>query len=341
MVLYLDYLLLKAHQPHLVLSLATSPYLARNVAHLPNIAYSISLAYHQLGKDPVALEYLAKAVYKFPWIATRLWQALDLGPEKLPSVLWGRIPPDTSPLQQILCELYVERARDLWMPPEASRLLVQTAAMVNSLPRAPQIKSPVGWATDDDVIDGVPASVARHVVLADIPGVTTSLPIGWKNRVTSTYDPLPPRDATEDYDMLSGVTGVSAQPRAPRLNPVVAGGGGIGGGAEDGRATRPVPNYLALYNTLLSLGHFRDGNNDADADASPPDWGVVEEVVGTDNAQMLRAIIEQNPTTAADDDGLTGRPATPPVRSPDDQETFLRQVAMLMADEDADEEAAE
>lgn len=359
MLLYLPVLLLKAHQPNFVISLATSPALKPQTKDLPGVAYSLALAYLQLDNAIVAQEYLAKAIRKFPWVLSRLWQALDLDSSNLPATLWGRIPPEDTPLHAIVTELYVERARDLWNTPDASKLLIDTTNNIYNLPDHITANSytPEGADTDDE-IDGVPANVARHVILSDIPAVTTLLPLGWKNRVTTGYDPLPPIDDVEEYDMFAGVAGMEAP-----LDPgALAGFDGDGDGGGEAGMGGVGGTMLQLFRTLLPWVATPHSGANAGADSpaageprSPqdaiaaaaqgryePDWDAMAGFLGVEGAQRMREMVEARGRAGAlaggvGVDGVGAEGGVPTGAEEGEGEAFMREVVRMLVEQERGE----
>ncbi|KAF8418568.1 transcriptional repressor TCF25-domain-containing protein [Tirmania nivea] len=352
MLIYLPILFLKAHQPSLAIALANSETLKSRTKELPAVAYSLPLAYLQSENEPVAREMLAKAIRKFPWVATRIWQVCDLDSGKLPSILWGRVVPEEDNLNAILSELYIERARDLWAAPDAARLLIDTANEIFNLPptttatlTAPSmltLKTFTGQVGEDgeDVIEGVPANIARHVVLTDIPAVTTLLPIGWKDRFTSSYDPLPPRgDRGSGYDMLSGVAGMEA--------PLDLSGQLRGEAAAGGMGT-----ILELFRTLLPWIAAPPGGPDSPAPGEPregepdapgrpgrylPDWRLLAQALGNDTAERMREVVEARERQggiAGGVGGAGGEGALPTGEEEGEGEGFLREVVRVLLEQE-------
>lgn len=160
------------------------------------MAYSTALAYKQLDQDAAAREYLAKAMVKFPWVVSRLYSELGIDTD-LPAALWGVLPPETDRLQALLAELYVVRSKDLWKEPEATRLLLEVAGTIYNLPKKSHLKLLEG----DEVYEGIPIDIARHVLVTDIPSVTALLPREFTRRESPGYDPLPPREEVRSYDV--------------------------------------------------------------------------------------------------------------------------------------------
>lgn len=136
MDLLVDFLALKARQPERLLALTEHPAMRRKYSDLPNIAFSSALAQLQLGNESTAVEYLSKAITKFPWIPNMLYQEINVD-ANLPPALWGLQPPEDNPRQKILAKLYVERTKDIWKQPQFSTFLVETASNIYKLPRKP------------------------------------------------------------------------------------------------------------------------------------------------------------------------------------------------------------
>lgn len=198
MRLCIDFISLKARQPEHLLALVGHPTFRELYTNLPNMAYSTALAYKQLDQDTAAREYLAKAMTKFPWVVTRLYAELNIETD-LPPALWGALPPQGDKLQPLLAELYASRSRDLWKEPEATRLLTDVASTIYNLPQKSLLKP---QKTDgQEMIEGVSLDVARHVLVADIPGVTALLPREFTRRESTGYDPLPPPGDIRSYSV--------------------------------------------------------------------------------------------------------------------------------------------
>ncbi|KAF8458814.1 transcriptional repressor TCF25-domain-containing protein [Terfezia claveryi] len=345
MLTYLPIIFLKAHQPSLAITLANSETLRNKTKGLPAVAYSLPLAYLQSENEPVAREVLAKAIRKFPWVATRIWQVCDLDSGKLPRILWGRVVPEGDNLHAILSELYVERAKDLWAAPDATRLLIDTANEIFNLPptttATPKTFTEQVGEDGDNVIEGVPANIARHVVLSDIPAVTTLLPLGWKDRLTTSYDPLPPRgDRGSGYDMFSGVAGME-EPLDP-LRPL-----------RDGAAGGRMGTILELFRTLLPWVAAPPGGPDSPAPGEPregepnapgrpgrylPDWGLLAQWLGGDTAERMREVVEAREREGGVADGLGGEGAVPTGEEEGEGEVFLREVVRILLEQEGGED---
>lgn len=152
----------------------------------PNIQCSLALAYTRQNMPKESREQLRAAMSKYPWIFSRLAQELNIEP--IPKRIWGKMPPNSS--QELLCELYIARAKDMWNMPEIVSLLVEVA---DTLPPETQPIEQFEISLD----------VARHVLLSDIPAVTTHLPTHFTSTRMSASDPLPPPDSESQYELVS------------------------------------------------------------------------------------------------------------------------------------------
>jgi hypothetical protein len=236
MCLLVDFLALKARHPERFLELAEHPTLRKKFSDLPNIAFSSALAQLQLDNESLASEYLSKAITKFPWLPTMLYQELNVS-EQLPPALWGVQPPEDNPRQEILAKLYVERTKDLWMQPAYKTFLVETCSAIYNLPRKPLLGSSSPEVT---------LSLARHIILSEIQPLIQLLPRSITSRHTAAYDPFPPDDDLQSYDP----TPIS-QPGPPGLR----GAGGMNLSSQDGV-------FSTFFRSILPW--FRAGLNGQD-----------------------------------------------------------------------------
>ncbi|OCK74744.1 DUF654-domain-containing protein [Lepidopterella palustris CBS 459.81] len=191
--LVIDQLALRGRQPKQLVDIATSDHLQDLWKIPPNIVMSVSLAYSQLSRPDMARAKLGFAIQEYPWLAARLCLELDISP--IPKPIWGRKP--LTEYQNVLCELYVTKAKDLWNTPEATSLLVEVASSCGDLIANPIPSSLV-------VFDEV--KLARHVILTDTPALISLLDRRLTARYTSTSDPLPPDDSLWSYSTTSSET---------------------------------------------------------------------------------------------------------------------------------------
>lgn len=177
--LLIDHLALRGREYGQFVELCTQTRFSRDWAELPNIQCSLVMAYLRLNKPQECRRQLHLAMSRYPWIFNRLAQELDL--QHIPKQIWGKMPPTGS--HELLTELYISRAKDLWNTPEAVSLIMEVADTISGEPEA--LEPPE-----------ITLDIARHVVLSDIPKVTTYLPTRFVAGRMSSSDPLPPYEST-------------------------------------------------------------------------------------------------------------------------------------------------
>ncbi|KAK2861317.1 hypothetical protein FQN49_004332 [Arthroderma sp. PD_2] len=176
--LIIDHVAVRARELEHFVNLCLHPSFKDRWHSFPNIQCSLGLAYMHLKKPKECREVLHSAVARYPWIFCRLTQELNISP--VPKAIWGTQAPNEA--HELLCELYIARAKDIWNTPEATALLVEVAdsiAAPETPPKAPEMSQ----------------NMARHVILSDISAVTTHLPRHFTVRQISSSDPLPPNEA--------------------------------------------------------------------------------------------------------------------------------------------------
>lgn len=178
MKLLIDHLALRGREYAQFVDMCTQTRFSRDWADLPNIQCSLVMAYLRLNKPQECRRQLSHAMSRYPWVFSRLAQELDI--QHIPKQIWGKMPPTAS--HELLTELYITRAKDLWNTPEAVSLIIEVADDLSGEPEA--IEPPE-----------ITLDIARHVVLSDIPSVTTHLPNRFVSGRMSSSDPLPPYES--------------------------------------------------------------------------------------------------------------------------------------------------
>ncbi|KAF2204737.1 DUF654-domain-containing protein [Delitschia confertaspora ATCC 74209] len=188
--LLIDQLALRGRQPQDLVDLVNTDHLQRVWKIPPNLAMSVALAHHRLNDHEKARSTLKLAIQQYPWVAARLCKALDISP--IPKSIWGKEPNGT--YQELLCQLYVTKAKDLWNTPEATSLLVSVAASCED----------VGSGEDPYWLAAIPeVDLARHVILSDDRTLLSFLDPKIKEKYTSIADPLAPEDNLPSYQLWS------------------------------------------------------------------------------------------------------------------------------------------
>ncbi|KAF2833747.1 Nulp1-pending protein-like protein [Ophiobolus disseminans] len=193
--LIFDQLALRGRDPQAVIDLVESDHLQRLWKVPPNLAFSVALAHDRLKEPQKARSTLRNAVIEYPWIAARLCKELDISP--IPKPVWGKEPQGD--YQELLCQLYVSKAKDLWNTTESTSLLVEICY---------SLEEELGLGEDPNWLAHIPEDdLARHVILSDDRNLMALLDTRVKSKYTSVSDPLPPDDSMQSYDLSGVATG--------------------------------------------------------------------------------------------------------------------------------------
>lgn len=203
--LMFDQLALRGRESQAVVDLVESDYLQRLWKVPPNLAFSVALAHDRLKQPQKARSTLRNAVKEYPWLAARLCKELDITP--IPKPIWGKEP--NGDYQELLCQLYVPKAKDLWNTTEATSLLVEICY---------SFEEELGLGEDPYWLAQIPETdLARHVILSDDRNLMSLLDTRVKSKFTSVSDPLPPDDSMQSYD-ASGISSNSSGGRRTPAN---------------------------------------------------------------------------------------------------------------------------
>ncbi|EER26192.1 hypothetical protein D8B26_003468 [Coccidioides posadasii str. Silveira] len=184
--LTIDQIAIKAREHEHFIQLCSHPTFKSRWELFPNIQCSLALAHFQKGNAKESRAQLRFAMSRYPWVFCRLVQELNVN--SVPKSIWGAQAPDNA--FRLLTELYINRAKDIWNTPEAISLLVEVAGNISA--PEPAAKAPE-----------ISLNVARHIILSDIPAVTTHLPRTFTTRHISASDPLPPNGLPEEQSASS------------------------------------------------------------------------------------------------------------------------------------------
>lgn len=182
--LVIDQFAVRGRQQQDFISLAQNDFFKKRWADLPNIQMTLGLVQVQASERSKGQQKLYTAIGKYPWVAARLFQELEVN--DIPPGVWGKQP--RTPHEHLMTELYVIRAKDIWNTPEAKNLLVEVASAV-------QVSG-----TADPADDAITRDMARHTILTDNPALIGAVPRSLSSQVKSTSDPLPPNDNLASYD---------------------------------------------------------------------------------------------------------------------------------------------
>ncbi|KAH7030456.1 transcriptional repressor TCF25-domain-containing protein [Macrophomina phaseolina] len=188
--LILDQFAVRGRQQRDFLDLSQNAFFKSKWADLPNVQLSSGLLHVQANERGKGQQKLYTAIGKYPWVAARLFQELEIN--DIPPGIWGKQP--RTPYEHLLTELYVIRAKDIWNTPEAKNLLVEVASAV----QASRMEDPAEASITRDM--------ARHTILTDNPALIGAVPRSLTSQVQSTSDPLPPSNNLASYDPSPSIT---------------------------------------------------------------------------------------------------------------------------------------
>ena len=206
MRLLIDQLALRGREPQALVDLVECDSLERAWKIPPNLAFSVALAHDRLKSPTKARSALRSAIKEYPWIASRICRELEITP--IPKSVWGKEPNGDH--QELLCQMYVPSAKDLWNTTEATTLLVEVCYSIDEPLGAGE--SPY-WLADINETD-----LARHVILSDSPPLLALLDPTVKEKYTSTSDPLPPSNSIESYSKAPAAAPMAAIGRTDALS---------------------------------------------------------------------------------------------------------------------------
>lgn len=258
--LIIDQLSVKGREQAHFIELCSHPNFKKRWEIFPNIQCTLGLSYLHLGKSKECRNHLHSAMSRYPWIFCRLAQELNIDP--VPKAIWGAQPPNQT--QELLCELYVARSKDIWNTPEAISLLVEVADSITRLDKTTETPN----ITED---------MARHVLLSDIPAVTTHLPRHFTSLRISASDPLPPQQEGDEetfvrptasiVDNMLQLFGMNEEEEEDE--------DGGGGGGPIGNVISPSQAEEYVYNEgldelreFLQINGVDPGNWEDDADTT-------------------------------------------------------------------------
>lgn len=194
MRLIIDQLALRGREPQSLVDLVEADYLERAWKIPPNLAFSVAIAHDRLKNPTKARTALRSAIKEYPWIASRICKELDISP--IPKSVWGKEPNGDH--QELLTQLYVPQAKDLWNTTEGTTLLVEVCYSIDE---------PLGAGENPYWLAPInETNLARHIILSDSPPLLALLDPAVKNKYTSTSDPLPPDDNIRSYSASASTT---------------------------------------------------------------------------------------------------------------------------------------
>ncbi|KAK7202684.1 transcriptional repressor TCF25-domain-containing protein [Myxozyma melibiosi] len=247
-LLMIDVYAIHAAAEQFLIDLSSAALFADRIKYYPNIAFSLALAYFHKGDQEAAENALATAASTFPWTLSAL--AFALGLDVPPQLMKFNEKP--SAYQELMTQLYIERALPIWSSPATKTFLETAIERVKSV-----TPSPPAYALDPKT--PITRDIARHVLLSEIKSVLELLP---RDLVAGeeiwTDDILPPDDnispyATNPFEALRTTGTVTAN---------------RGEGEDDDDALDGQDIATGLWHSLLQ---WRQGRRNEQADNEDDD----------------------------------------------------------------------
>ncbi|KAL0088026.1 transcriptional repressor TCF25-domain-containing protein [Phycomyces blakesleeanus] len=206
-ILSMDYYALNAKDYDYVLRLTSEwkmdgKIYPTSLTSLPNFAFSSAYSKFKLsgeaeGRESECSKMLQKAIQRFPLVASRLLEKLgDSEPSMHSSDLFKENL--TNNYLDLLIWTFVERSDSLWKEPEVIQWLKYNIKAVVQMPAKSRISA---YTRVPCVEKGIPLSISRHIVMADVQRLLRYLPSSITSASYHMYDPLPPPDSISSYDI--------------------------------------------------------------------------------------------------------------------------------------------
>ncbi|KAL0091440.1 transcriptional repressor TCF25-domain-containing protein [Phycomyces blakesleeanus] len=207
-ILSMDYYALNAKDYDYVLRLTSEwkmdgKIYPTSLTSLPNFAFSSAYSKFKLsgeaeGRESECSKMLQKAIQRFPLVASRLLEKLgDSEPSMHSSDLFKENL--TNNYLDLLIWTFVERSDSLWKEPEVViQWLKYNIKAVVQMPAKSRISA---YTRVPCVEKGIPLSISRHIVMADVQRLLRYLPSSITSASYHMYDPLPPPDSISSYDI--------------------------------------------------------------------------------------------------------------------------------------------
>lgn len=214
MLLLVDYLALRAREYLFLIRMFEEWEAHRNLSQLPNFAFSVSLALLQYSQQEEVSEQeqvttydrashlIRQALIMFPGVLIPLLDACGVQPDAAVAshLFFGAVAQISQPaaLSQ-LTSLYIGRCHSLWKEPSVMSWLEQN---VREVLRMVDSNDPV--VKDCELrrktrYQSAPRNIHRHVILSEIKGANSALPLDVTSQPVLSYDPLPPLDSVMSY----------------------------------------------------------------------------------------------------------------------------------------------
>ncbi|XP_069822171.1 ribosome quality control complex subunit TCF25 isoform X2 [Dendropsophus ebraccatus] len=214
MLLLVDYLALRAREYLFLIRMFDEWEAHRNLSQLPNFAFSVALALLQYSQQDEVSEQeqvttydrashlIRQALIMFPGVLIPLLDVCGVQPDSAVAShpFFGAVAQISQPaaLSQ-LTSLYIGRCHSLWKEPSVMSWLEQN---VQEVLRMVDRNDPVVKECElrrKTRYQSAPRNIHRHVILSEIKGANSALPLEVTSQPMLSFDPLPPLDSVVSY----------------------------------------------------------------------------------------------------------------------------------------------
>lgn len=202
-VLFIDFYALRAREYKWFVDFCNLWDSTRNLTQLPNIAYSLALAYFCLGHFDTADELLQNALIMFPGVLMPLLDKCSVQPDSKVTAhnfFNSKAKATTSSALEKLQNLYIVRSFHLWK--EADILPWLEKCVHKVLDRVDSQDTYVKYCEvkrGDRYKGNLPTNILRHIILADIKEITVNIQEIQDAAPVLSHDPLPPANSVDTY----------------------------------------------------------------------------------------------------------------------------------------------
>ncbi|KAL1007323.1 hypothetical protein UPYG_G00084980 [Umbra pygmaea] len=214
MLLLIDFLSLRSREYSSLLRLYHDWEVHRNLSQLPNFAFSVALSYFHLSQEELteagererlkekADLLLQNALIMFPGVLMPLLDLCTVQPDAAVAshAFFGpKSQLGQSPALAELVSLYVGRSHALW---REGGVLLWLEGCVREVLQRVDAKDPLVEDCQNkrkQRYQNAPRNIHRHVILSEIKGASSSLPLEVTTQTVLGFDPLPPLDSVASY----------------------------------------------------------------------------------------------------------------------------------------------
>ncbi|CAH1169502.1 unnamed protein product [Phaedon cochleariae] len=201
-VLAADFYAIRAREHHWLIDFVGEWENARNLMQLPNIAYSLAVAYFYVGDSGTADALLQDALLTFPGVLLKLLDKCAVQIDARVAGHWYFLGADDikkqPPALNQLILLYINRSYHIWKDSDLLPWLEKNVhEILDRVEKNDPIVKEIEAKRIKRYLGSLPQNISRHILLSDIKGVSPVT--DESNGPVMSFDPLPPKDSINIY----------------------------------------------------------------------------------------------------------------------------------------------